>query len=369
MNIVVSGMRNSGASAVIDYLDSFEGCAVSIDPFYEHYVYTMPGSFVDLEDKLLRANDPHRSDEAIRTFLDVMRRLYVYNFGWFGSYKRYLGEGFWAAVEDFVSEIAAPGGGLWYGRYRRTRPSLFTLILQVGAYFLKGATRLRWGVKDVLDTRRPVYSSYVTKEEFCAAVRRFSAKFFELCRPDGCEDVIYDHLLWPHNADRADDFFGEDFRMIILRRDPRDIYVNQKYIWSSVVPNYEHVLPEDIDDYCSYIKSVSRGAYLRDDDRVKIVQFEDLLYHTEETTASICDFLGFDPARRRAGDSRFNPEISINNTQMFTGAPEWEREADMIAERLPELIYNFPYRRQFNRKIAQNFVYKRAVAPPAVDEK
>ena len=368
MNIAVTSLRSNGSSAVIDLLASFEGCSVAVKLDYEHYLYTMPGAFVDLEDKLLLANDPHRSDEAIYAFLDTMKRLYKYNFGWFGSYKRYLGEGFWAAVEEFVNEIAsASGGGMWYGRYRRTRFSPITFILQLGAYYLKGAHGVRWGTRDVLDLRKPVYSSYVRKEDFCAAAKRFSEKFFALCRREGCEHMIYDHLLWPHNSERAEDFFGDDFRMVVLKRDARDVFIDQKYIANKVALNPEHVLPEEVNAYCDYIEAATRGAYPRNDDVVRIVQFEDLVYKTEETVSSLCGFLSLDKSRWNRERSLFDPAVSISNTQVFTGSPEWEVEAEVIARRLPQLCYDFPFRRDFDGEAARRFARERLITQKAVN--
>ena len=71
------------------------------------------------------------------------------------------------------------------------------------------------------------------------------------------------------------------------------------------------------------------------------VEFEDLIYHYDDTTKRIIDWLGLDESQHTRKFAGLNPANSIKNTQLWKQHPEYLKEADYIKEYLSEYIYNF----------------------------
>ena len=134
-HIVVTGFSGTGSSAVIDLLKEFEGCGVPFNKKeYEDYFLTVPGGLFDLEWKLLYNNDPHRSDEALASFYNVMKRFYERDFDWFAGYKRNIGREFMDIVEEFINEISVRSDKTWYYRYQKRRFSLLRYVYRFFRY-------------------------------------------------------------------------------------------------------------------------------------------------------------------------------------------------------------------------------------------
>ena len=73
--------------------------------------------------------------------------------------------------------------------------------------------------------------------------------------------------------------------------------------------------------------------------------FKDLqkeLKGSENKVKEITKFLGFTEKDHVNKKSRFNPDISIKNTQLFR-KKEYLEESRIIEEKLKDYLYDFPY--------------------------
>lgn len=230
INVSVTGYCATGSSAAIDLLQEYDRMELAVKNGYEHVVFYMPGSLFDLEDKLLRNNDPHRSDEAIRTFLKTMRLLAEKDFGWFGSYDRVIGPAFMESVNTLVDSISQKeNSGVWYGRYKGVHFSPFKVGLQLAAKIVFKRNVAKWGRQYSIE-KGPMYFSVPTPEEFFAAGGKFARRYMELTGKPGSH-MIYDHLLWPSHLDRLEAYFRDELKVLVLNRDPRDVYLLSKYVY------------------------------------------------------------------------------------------------------------------------------------------
>ena len=72
------------------------------------------------------------------------------------------------------------------------------------------------------------------------------------------------------------------------------------------------------------------------------IKFEDLIYQYDKTIDKIEKFMGFTKKDHIRPLTRFNPEVSIKNTQIFN-AKEYQEETKIIEIELKKYLYNFPY--------------------------
>ena len=130
--------------------------------------------------------------------------------------------------------------------------------------------------------------------------------------------------------------YYRDSKAIVVDRDPRDLFVFLKYIF----PGRGYSVPlESVDVFCEYFEHMHKNleTTLNHPD-VLYLQFEDLIYHYEEATNQIGQFLNLlGPTNPR---KYFIPEESEANTQVFLkyGKPE---EISVIENKLRKYLYDF----------------------------
>lgn len=345
MNIAVTGFYGTGSSAVIDLLSEYEGVKCAVGRRYEHSFLYFKGCLLDLENRIFGKNaNCMIIDDAFTAFKEEMKRQNDYDFGWYGSYKRLYGKGFSDIVDTFLSEVSTTRNLKTVTHAKGVRFSLVKCVMQLGALILKKRKVTKWGRVYVYE-KKPMRFLTVSHDEFMRAAKKFVAGYLDLCKAD--EYTVYDHMLRPEQALAADEFFGDDFKLIIVDRDPRDIYISANYIWSQVRFGLQNgPFPKGVDAFCFQWKLSHEILGKINSDKVIVVKFEDLVYKYEETVAALEKKLNLSPERHVAPKSCFNPQESINNTQVYGLCDEYKKEVETIENELKEFIYEFPYNHQ-----------------------
>ena len=154
------------------------------------------------------------------------------------------------------------------------------------------------------------------------------------------KNIILDQMLLPHNVYRAEKYFDDNMECFVVNRDPRDVFILNKYVWTrngNPVP-----FPTDVKEFCGYYKRLRAIEKRCDNIHVHIIQFEDLIYKYDEKINQILDILRLDETAHSKKKTMFNPQKSINNTQLFM-LNKYREEAKIIERELPEFLYDFPY--------------------------
>ena len=129
---------------------------------------------------------------------------------------------------------------------------MIKLSLQIMLRIIRGRRFSNYGVKYIYD-KEDAYCALPTKEELCKATQKFTSGYFNLFNSidDNSEKIkIYDHIIWPAQIDEFQECFDDNFKIIIVDRDPRDIYMLDKEIWrnSGKVVSKSH-FPRDIEKF------------------------------------------------------------------------------------------------------------------------
>lgn len=343
-NIAVTGYYGTGSSAVIDFLSEIEGVKYALGIRYEHTNLNCRDGLFDLG-AILYSNDTnyYSRDMAINRFYNEMYKQYINDFGWYGSYKKLIGEKYMKAVDEFVGKISEGGGKNSLAHTTGTRFSLFKVALQIAAKIVYKRPISKLGRVYVHDGDPQTYLT-ATYDEFVQAARKFVNDYLNMCR-EGDSIMIYDHLLFPEQCGVVEKYFDDDFGLIIVDRDPRDVYLSAKHVWSSnrfgrqIMP-----MPKGIDAFCKYWDAMHKKMKDNAGDKVLIIQFEDLIYKYEETCKKIMDFCGIDSSLHVKKKTIFQPEKSIKNTQVFNTISGLDAEKKVIENSLGEWLYEFPYK-------------------------
>lgn len=349
-NVAVTGYFGTGSSAVVDLLKEYKNVRVVPygDKSYEHNLFYHHGGLYDVCALLTRGNTLYTSDKVINNFINEMKRLNDYNYVWFGSYNTLFEDNFMRLVFDFVDEIAEKREDKTTNHIIRTRFSVIKLMAQVFMRITKKRKFSNYGVKYVYD-KEPVYCALPTEEELYAAAKRFTQGYFELFNgTDNNEVKIFDHIIWPGQIDAYKECFNDNFKIIIVDRDPRDLYILDRYIWSGNKYRQSKAhFPDDANQFSKEWASTLVSCFKNEN--AMRVHFEDLIYKYDETVKTIEEFLGLDASLHIEKYAHFNPNDSIENSQVFRVKPEWEKQVETIEREIPELLYDFPYIRKPER--------------------
>lgn len=336
--VVPAGYMGSGSSAVTDLLSEIEGYEKNSGSFEYVFLHCPDGVF-DLEDKLLRGNNALRSDEAIHRFQACMNDLYDKRFYWVSGYRNIISEKFMEYVDEFLKDINTfeMQDVYWYFQENPTTRQLMrkNFVKRV----LQKLTKKKVVLKQPLRYDK-MHWAFPTEKEFYAAAQKFLKTIWQEMGIDS-HNLVLDQLLLPHNLFRLNDYFDETVRVVVVDRDPRDVFLLNKYFWTKnggVVP-----YPTDVNDFCDMYLRMRNNEDSYDDKRILRMHFEDLIYNYEESLEKIYKLLDVTEKEHcNRKKSIFKPEVSINNTRIFMLEDMNADEVAIIEQRLTAFLYPFP---------------------------
>lgn len=336
--ITCAGYYGTGSSAVTDLLGEFDNVHFMGD--YEFRFIQDPGGIADLEYNIVENYHRHNSGHALKRykrnvdFLAGNRFLKRYEGFFNGQFKKlsyqyidsltaFRFKGYWH--QDVVDK------GLLFWVYERILSNIFQrLIVPV----LRGKNNLEPKTLNLMPNEYTLVP-YASAEYFYSITQDYLEKLFSIANKDEKEFIMVDQLVPPSNSQKYCKYF-KDIKIISVDRDPRDIYLLEKEIWKGgCVPT------ENIEDFCKWYELTRHHLVAEKDDPQKVlrIQFEDMVYHYQETIERIFVFLGLDKDHHKEPRSKFNPDKSIRNTQIWKRYPERIEEMRFIEKTLEKYCY------------------------------
>lgn len=332
--IIPTGYMGSGSSAITDLLNGVEGFNVSRSTFEFVFLHCPNGVF-DLEDKLLIGNNAVRSDEALHSFKKTMQQLYDKRFWWVGHYNKYIGKAFWTETEKYIEEVKDfTTDYYWYYQENVEWKMMPRLLFNKICKLIPG---MRKKTKKALKYT-PMWVSYITPEKFYKVTQDYIYKIFENMGEKE-ENIVLDQLLLPYNLFRFPNYFKNDVEVFVVDRDPRDVFLMNKYYWSKAGEPVPY--PVDVHKFCEFYKKLREMEKPCEHAQIHRIHFEDLVYDYENTRNKIFKILDID--EKTVHNVRFDPQKSINNTQLFLQNEKYAQECRVIEEKLSTYLYSFPY--------------------------
>lgn len=332
--IVPTGYMGSGSSAITDLISEFKDCQNEFKD-YEYVFLHSPNGLFDLEDKLLKGNNAIRSDEAIRSFEKQMNKFYNKKFWWVGNYEKIIGPNFKQITDNFISKIEEYNfEGFWYTHEEVNFKMFIKLLLQKPFKIL---SRNKIKFKKVLKYNDGMRISYIKKDAFYKYAHDYIYDVVKCIGKDK-NNIILDQFLLPFNLYRVDNYFDDALRVIVVERDPRDVYILNKYIWPQ--KNLCVPMPKEVNEFCKFYKGMRESEIPCNSNKVLRIKFEDLIYNYDKEVAKITKFLGFKKEDHINKKKRFNPDLSIKNTQLFR-KEEYKEEIAIIEKELKDYLYDF----------------------------
>lgn len=330
--ISCAGFGSTGSSVVTDYLCEFQNIHVPYKDDEVRFLYEF-GGISTLESIIVDNPSRQNSDYAILLF----RRMIKYYAGnrFNHRYNTFLQGRFEELSDKFLSDLIEVS---WKGQ----RELDFLIDSKVETFFKKIWPRIKAII--CCDTRnlakyrpeREMYYSGIGEKDFLGCVSKYMNSIFDVVDPNNSWDFLYFDQLAPCcNISRISRYVN-NLRVVVVDRDPRDQYIE------SVLGYGEKFHPRDIDKFILFYKRLRESA-AKDGSQPNVlkVKFEDCVYHYNETFSKINSFLGLDESKHAYPKSKFNPDISINNTQLWKRNEKYEEYTDKIEKELSEYCYQY----------------------------
>ena len=337
----------SGSSAITDLVAEFEGYEAAQGRF-EYVFLHCPNGVFDLEDKLLKGNNAIRSDEALHSFYATMKQLYDKKYWWVGNYKETISNNFLEITKEYIdSLIQFKPEFYWYYQENTNVRMFFQLVAKrLVKYISFGKIVLK---KPLLYS--PMWISYIDDEEFYKKTRSYLWKL--LCELGIQEkNIVLDQLLLPFNLHRMKNYFLDvNAEVFVVERDPRDVFITNKYVWPA--QNEQVPYPIDVEEFCKVYRKLRSMENMKTnfENHIHRIHFEDLIYNYERMSEYVQTILKQENIPKHVRKRQlFNPDMSIENTQLFYGRDKYKKEVEIIERLLPEYLYKFPYGRKTDMK-------------------
>ncbi|MGL4765451.1 MAG: sulfotransferase, partial [Aeromonas sp.] len=288
----------------------------------------------DLEDRLLKNNSRLNSDRAIYEYLRLIKILnsnYTNKFWKKSFYKKVFNNKFLQYSEEYIQKLIDME---WQGYWHDIEFRNFTLKNRIKNFLIR---LISYKYKEINKRRRQkMYYSYPV-ENFYKETKKYLEKLFS--EVSTSDILALDQLVPCCNTERYLNYF-EDIKVIIIDRDPRDLYILNKEIWKEDVIPYENV-----EDFIKHFRLVRKHQKYERENQKKIlrIKFEDTIYDYENTMNKIKKFLEIDNLEHNYPQKYFDPQKSIYNTQLFNRYLKYQNDIKKIENNLKEYCYKFPY--------------------------
>lgn len=332
--ITCVGYYRTGSSAFTDLLSEFSNCG-SIGNYEFRFIHD-PDGIRDLEYNLIENNNRQNTSNAIKRYI---RRAKILNGGIIRKgYSKYMGEFFMRDTIEYIENITELKSEAWWHFDQQDRGAVFNffdlLISNIGRLFIPTS---RWSLLKL--THEKSYYSAIDKEAFYKYTKKYIHDVVSTLNKEKYDYLVIEQFLPPSNVNQYLSYFDDNIKVIIVERDPRDIFIleKEKYKWGNIPC-------KDVTDFCKWYKVTRkhRDFEMWDTNKVLFIYFEDLVYKYEETRCRLSDFVGMSLDTHMLPKTKFIPDISIGGTNLKSKYPQYAEEIAVIEQELEGYLYPFP---------------------------
>lgn len=306
--ITCASYFGTGSSAICDLFSEYDNVYSLTD--IEFRFLQDPDGISDLEFNLVENHNRHNSGHALKRYKRLVdfysgniltKRYEKYINGWRNISYKYIEE-----LTDFKYK------GWWQydlydkGEFYYYRKLIINKLLRMTVW---RNTSRRMNVLP----NEITYCSRPTPTQFIKITKNYISELLNSANKNQKEFIMVDQIVAPSNVNRYTKYF-DDIKVIIVERDPRDIYLLAKYVWKTCV-----IPTESAQLFCEWFlyTRFNRESELKNEKTVKLVQFEDLVYQYDKKVDELENWVGISPSNHQKPFTYLNPDISKNNTQLW----------------------------------------------------
>lgn len=328
MIIGVTGYGATGASAYIAFLKEFSDVQYYKGNF-EFQLLQQPDGIRDLKFFLVDSKRRIGISTAINRFIRQ------FNYGRSnGYYDQYTNGMYKQLSNDYINSLISVR---WKGKSVYDPQDTFG-YLDFGVFrTFGGALRLllrsiNSDVKWPPDPTR--FFADVNEQEFIQKTHSYLMNILKYSGFDLLKPILLEQLFSLNNPIDGGEYFNNDFKSIIVDRDPRDVFLLSNGYLADMCP----FMPNkgNVKDFVKYYRGIHSPKI--NSDKVLYVNFEELIFDYDTTINKFESFLNLKHINKK---KFFKPEWSINNTMVYKKYPSFSNEIKFIENNLSEYLYDF----------------------------
>lgn len=330
MIVGICGYGYTGSGAVIDLLKEYDECSI-IDDFEFCFTY-IPYGLEDLRYHLVDHPQRYNSSEAaIKDFERwVNAQNTVHNAINVGTQYQFvqLSENFITALNPVEWRGYSSFDYVHYGWIKKK--ILFRIMNRLNKTINKFFhCDVIWFPNDRMRI------AYLDKDAYMKEARKYISN---LILSTGVENKPIIVLNQPFEANTPEQSFEyyDNPKAIVVDKDPRDLYL---LIKKTIMTEGKFIPCNSVNTFIEYYKTLRRMIGSDKEKDVLRIRFEDLIYEYESSIEYIEKFVGL--KSHITPRKFFDPNRSINNTQLFKRYPEYANDIKTIERELPEFLYPF----------------------------
>ena len=321
--ITCTGYGFTGSSAATNIIEEFENVK-SLDAGFECTFLHEPDGIRDLETAF---KEGHRLkvDMAVKRFLRLVNILNSRV-----EFQKYFNGKFEKHSIDYINSICTTQ---WKGNWHR------------------GSDTIKFSKQDLLyynlyepDTWHPTYqmrnkSFYAFFDDsFYAKTQDYIKKLFlEVAIHTDAKRVLIDQFFSAYNIS-AYLKYAPQTKVVIVDRDPRDLYVLNKSSWGE-----PYIPTDDVNTFISWYRGTRFSQKVEaENNNVLLLHFEELIFDYENSLWKLKNFLDLRDGEHIKKGLCFNPKKSAKNTYKFKNYPQWKDDILKIEKELSDYCYDFP---------------------------
>lgn len=358
--ISCAGFGNTGSSIVTDFFQEFsiirniKGSDLEFTLLYES------DGIKDLENILIEG-DRLKTDLGIKRFLKLINSL-NYNNPSGPNYNEIFNGKFIDYTKDYLNSLNVIEWkkGWWHrvSEVDSNKNFLHNLKREKFNYKLKKFTYKAYETNNW----KPSYTGYniqyycnIDENEFVQKTKQYLNRLFSEIIEKDDEYLLFDQLF-PVNVDYSYLKYFDFAKVIIVDRDPRDLYFLNKVFWGS-----GYIPTENINIFIKWFKRTRNNVHCSEN--IIKINFEDMIYNTYGTQLKLCNFIGIDINEHNKKNTRLFINNSIKNTQTYLRyilpeeqATNINRDIKIIENDLKEYLYSFPKKNLKKESIYQEYL-------------
>ena len=330
--ITCTGFYGTGSSAVTDLFSDCESVECKSD--YEIRILHDPYCVSDLEYNIVENPNRHNTSNAIKKFkwnIDFLSGTW-----WNKRYEAYFDGKFKKLSYDYIDSLCAfkyyskwhwdiVERGYTFWVLNRCYNKVFSLIKKM-------LGRSNDVNHNLLPKDELAYAGICDEHHFLKQTRKYVDDLLRAINKHNKDIIFVDQLVPPSNFTRYSRYVN-DLKIIVVDRDPRDLYLLEKVVWKGkVIPCYDPVV------FCKWFKW-TRNMYEKSvtPPNVMKIQFEDLVYKFDETRQLLFEFADIDMKSYKM--KHFDPSISKKNTRLWEKYTSFSSDIEYIEKELADYCY------------------------------
>ena len=326
--ITCASYYGSGSSAISDLVAEYSNVK-DLSDFEFSLLHDVDG-IRDLEYNLVENHNRNNSGHALKRF----KRLAEFNAGNKVSkrYSHYLDrDAYKEIINKYVNSLVdSKFQGWWFADLYDKGDKGYYFYQLINHIFRK----MRFINCGILKNEF-ILQSHPSEARFIKTTQEFVTSLIQLLNQENKEYIEIDQLTPSSNIKEYLRYIKEDCYVFVVDRDPRDVFLLNKYCWR------EEICPMEVNQFCDWF-IYARKAGNRSEEKphnVIKIQFEDIIYRYDEICKTIENVTGLNSNNHLNKFKKMNPKRSVANTRL------WEKYNDpdivIIENRLKDYLYDY----------------------------